>query len=503
MNCKFQLTRLIGILLSPLLVLCSSPTDETSSDHNNDSASEAVENETDTEADTAADDSDTDSEPTEWTDTDTVLDSYTEVERAEIGDVPFNQETILEYHISMDPSLYSEMEEEGNDEAYRKASLRVRGDTVKEDYAAVGIRYKGDYSLHHCWDDYGGLRNRSGDCAKLSMSIKFNEYNEDARFFGLKRLDLHAMSSDETKLRERLAYSIFNEFGVTTARTVHAKVYINDQEPILMLAVEHIDGRFTAHRYQKGGDGNLYKETWPVALLSENSLIEQLRSNDSLEDSPDVSAFIDFGNAVAASDKESFLSDMEEYIDFENVLKYMAVDRALKNWDGITAFYWIDRPHNLYWYHDIENSNVFHLIPWDLDKTVWEYDPYMDPVHYNGDRPVPDWNVIPSSCDFIYVWYGSVSLVPPGCDNFITLLAQTSWDQFVVYGQELLDTALQYDSMNEKVTRWADQIAEAVEEDPLLNASWWQATVDNFRPILEKTIVDFGNHLTQGIIIEE
>jgi len=403
----------------------------------------------------------------------------------------------------MNPALLADMEANGDDEMYRPAALRVLGADLQEDFAAVGVRYKGDYSLHHCWDEHGGIRSHAGECAKLSMSIKFDEYNEDARFFGLKRLDLHAMSEDDTKLRERLAYSVFNDFGVTTSRTAHARVFINDQAPVLMLAVEHMDGRFTAWHWPEGGDGNLYKETWPSASVSEASLIHQLRTNDGPDDEPDVSMFMDFASAVVSADETSFLSAMSPFIDIEQVLRYMAVDRAFKNWDGITAFYWSDRPHNLYWYHDIETSNRLILIPWDMDKTMWRYDPYMDPVHYNGDRPVPDWNVTPSSCSPILTWYGSVSVIPCGCDNFMRLLAATSWEAFVPIGEELLDTALTYDALENKVTDWAAQIAPVVAEDPLLNATGWQAAVADFYQILENNIIDFEAHLAEGLLVEE
>jgi spore coat protein CotH len=432
-----------------------------------------------------------------------VVDAFTEVERADIGAVPFKQDTILEYHIDMSPALYEEMEAHGDDEVYRPASLRVRGGGVAEDFETIGIRYKGDYSLHHCWDDHGGVRSHARECAKLSIKLKLDKYKEAGRFFGLKRICLHAMAEDETKLRERLVYAMFNEFGVTTARTAHAQLYINDQEPLLALAVEQIDGRYTAYHFPEGGDGNLYKETWPTASLLESALLPQLRTNDNPEDEPDVSRFIEFGNVVGAAAAGTFRDDLAPFLDLNQLIRYMAVDRASKNWDGITAFYWPDRPHNLYWYHDIEGSGRFHIIPWDLDKTMWEYDPYMDLDRNTADRPVPDWNVLPLSCDPISVWYGSVYVFPSGCDNFMNLLAATSWDDFVAAGRELLATALQYDAMNSKITAWAEQIAPLVDADPLLNKASWEADVEDFQEILQKSIIDFEAHLEEGYVVEQ
>lgn len=497
MTWNFKLLHRLLICLSGLIVLhCGDETVETDDMSTDSGHNDAGAVDSDSEGDRS-----TDSASDAWAPT--VEDAYTEVDRPEIGVVPFVQDTILEYHITMDPAVYADMEEHGDDEAYRKASLEVRGGDVREDYSLVGIRYKGDYSLHHCWDEHGGVRSHSGECAKLNIKVKFDEYNEDARFFGLKRINLHAMGEDDTKLRERLAYSIFNDFGVTTARTAHAKLYINDAEPLLVLAVEQVDGRFTAYHYPAGGDGNLYKETWPNESLTESELLPQLRTNENPEDNPDVSRFIAFGDTVASSTETSFDADMADFVVKDQILRYMAVDRATKNWDGITAFYWQDRPHNLYWYHDVETSNLFHLVPWDLDKTFWEFDPYLEPSSSQSERPVPDWNVLPLSCDSIWVWYGSVYTYPSGCDHFMNLLAATGWDDFVTLGQSLLDTAFQTDAMNEKVTAWAEQIAAAVDEDPVINKSAWESAVADFPRILQKARDDFASHLAEGYIVEE
>jgi spore coat protein H len=427
------------------------------------------------------------------------------VPRSEIGVVPFDPATILEYRITMDPALYQEMEEHGNDEQYRVASLQVRGGEVEAHYAEVGFRYKGEYSLHHCWDDYAGVRSHSGECAKLNTRIKFNEYDANGRFYGLKHINLHAMAADDTKLRERLAYELFAEFGVDASRTAFARLIINDGEPLFVLAVEEVDGRYTAHHYPDGGDGNLYKQIWPRASLPESTVMSSLRTNDDPDDNPDVSDFIEFGNVVAATTESSFQADLAGYVDLNHMLRYVAVDRAIKNWDGITAFYWPDRPQNYYWYHDDSAADLFHLIPWDMDKTWWEYDPYMDPTQYIADRQVPNWNVRPLSCSPISVWNsaGTITVIPPGCDHFINLLAATLWDEFAAVGRELLDTRLRYEVLTAKITAWAEQIAPLVDEDPHLSRPAWDAAVTDFPRVVQKAIDDFEAHLGEGYVVEQ
>jgi spore coat protein CotH len=53
----------------------------------------------------------------------------------------------------------------------------------------VGLRYKGNVgTLENCFDASGNQI-----CSKLSMKIVFSEYDEDKRFYGLKRVNFHAL----------------------------------------------------------------------------------------------------------------------------------------------------------------------------------------------------------------------------------------------------------------------------------------------------------------------
>src|SRR5690606_17864992 len=254
------------------------------------------------------------------------------------------------------------------------------------------IRHKGSYSLHHCWDENGGVRNYENECAKLSYKLKFSEYDTEGRLDGLKRLNLHGVSGDVSKLHDLIAYQTFRSFGVDAPRAIPARLTINGDVLGLFIAVEAIDGRYTKAHYPEAGDGNLYKETWPSRLLDEEDFIQALETND---DEPDVSDMLAFSAIVEASTGPSFVSDMRGVLDIRHTLRYIAVDRALKNWDGIMAFYEPARPHNFYWYHDDGDPGVFRLIPWDLDNTFWEFDPYMAPEQWATAAPVPDWNVRP------------------------------------------------------------------------------------------------------------
>jgi hypothetical protein len=143
-------------------------------------------------------------------------------------------------------------------------------------------------------------------------------------------------------------------------------------------------------------------------------------------------------SATAATDA-NFREVLGEWVSLDHMLRYTAVDRAFRNWDGITAFYSAYTPHNFYWYHDIAPGGVFHLIPWDLDNTMWPFDSFMDPEQWVTADPIPDWNVYPSSCDPMPVWEpnGDVFITPPACDKLLRLISSNMWSEFQATGEML------------------------------------------------------------------
>jgi hypothetical protein len=59
------------------------------------------------------------------------------------------------------------------------------------------------------------------------MKVSFDWQNPDGRFYGLRKLQFHAMNRDPSMLKERLGYSIFRDFGVAAPRAAHARLLIN------------------------------------------------------------------------------------------------------------------------------------------------------------------------------------------------------------------------------------------------------------------------------------
>ena len=109
----------------------------------------------------------------------------------------------------------------------------------------VGVRFKGNSSF-----------NISG--VKKSFKFDFNEYNDDTRFMGLKKLNLNNGYKDPTMMRSKLFFDFASQY-VPACRAVHTRLYVNDELWGLYTAVEQVDKTFCQDRFGSDEDGNLFK----------------------------------------------------------------------------------------------------------------------------------------------------------------------------------------------------------------------------------------------------
>lgn len=376
-------------------------------------------------------------------------------EDSEIGDAAdyvFDGSVIRTYELLIDDADWERINEDPTLEQYVPATLLFEG----EEYPHVAVRYKGYFgALRLCFDMQG---NRI--CKKLSMKLKFSEYDDNGRFYGLKRLNFQSMEADPTKMHDVLGYALFREAGVIAPRATYAKLVVNGELLGLFALVEQVDGMFARSRFHEEdeGKGNVYKEVWPIHFTPEPYLAA-LRTNR--EEDPSVDTMIRFAQALDGATDETFLSVLESWTDVDMLMRYLAVDRLMDNWDGITAWYCPFGDcfnHNYYWYEDLVRERVW-LIPWDFDHA------FAVPSLLRDVFGVPDWDVVPENCEPIPVFMGMQGR-PPACDEFTRRLATATWDRYAEATRELLDGPFQVAALHDLIDELADHIADAVAEDP-------------------------------------
>lgn len=426
----------------------------------------------------------------------------------EVASLPGDQvfastSSVLEVRLELDDDDWTDLEEHGNLENYvpGTGTVKVAGGPSAT-FAKLGVRHKGAWSLHHCWDNNGGVRSYLLECEKLSYKLKFDEYTPDGRYDGLKRLNLHASSGDPSKLRELLAYQTFRDAGIDAPRAMPARLYINGEFQGLFIAVEDIDGRYVQAHYPDAPEGNLYKEIWPNSQFSDDDFAAALETN---EDAADVSDMREFAAAITTTDEASFLQDVAPHVEVGTLLRYVAVDRMLRNWDGITAFYSPLTPHNFYWYHDSNDGGRFHLVPWDLDNTFGANDPYMYPAPWQQIPGVPDITVEPLNCQPRVVWTADSGtyITPPRCDKFLDLLMRTSFEGFAAAATALRKTALSPNHLQALADHYEPLIAPIVAQDPTLNASEWALAVAELPGIFADSAASLDALVAAGLVKEQ
>ncbi len=380
----------------------------------------------------------------------------------------FREGRVPRFDFELSDSAWTWLNEHAADEEYVPALLRVDSAEV----GTVGLRYKGSYgSLFNC------IQGGKIVCERMSFKVDFDRYDSTLRLHGLKKLNLHSLRGDGSLLRDRVSYRLYREMGVHAPRAQHAFVSVNGGPAGLYGMIENVDGRFTKSRWKDvdGGEGNLYKETWPRgtnASFFENGL----KTNEGAS----VQGMLDFSAALLQADRDQDRALLEEYVDVGRALDYLVVDVAIDNVDGYRTFYCGGRPnrvedcspHNFFWYE--RGDGRFELIPWDLNATFFVRT-------WLGDYP--EWNDTAVSCakpvrtgDNVF-WHSA-------CDPWFRLLRRTAAPEYRRAVERLLDGPLAPGAIEGWIDSWAGEIAADVERDTLHSVHSWRSAVDELKAVV-------------------
>ena len=113
-------------------------------------------------------------------------------------------------------------------EEYSNCTVIIDGEKVKN----VGIRGKGNTSL-------SSVRN-SGS-SRYSFKVEFDHYDSTKSYHGLDKLCLNNIIQDNTYMKDYLAYTLMNGFGVDSPLCSYVYITVNGEDWGLYLAVEAIE----------------------------------------------------------------------------------------------------------------------------------------------------------------------------------------------------------------------------------------------------------------------
>lgn len=231
-------------------------------------------------------------------------------------------------------------------------------------FAKVGIRYKGN-----------GTLIEAARSIKKSFKIDLDRHDQALRYEGLKTLNLHSGVADPTKARETLGYATYRAAGVPASRTALAEVTLTvpgrfHKELLgLYTIVEQMDKPFLT-RHFKTDKGLLLK---PERINGLNYLGDDwepykntyLPKRDATP--AEQKRVIDFARLVNNSTDPEFNKNIASYLDVDAFLRFMAVTALEANMD---SFFTLGHNYCLYLHPE---TNQFHFIPWDLDRTFGHF----------------------------------------------------------------------------------------------------------------------------------
>ena len=239
-----------------------------------------------------------------------------------------------------------------------------------------------------------GIRSRgqgSRNPTKPGYRVDFAHYTTGQTFVGLSTIILDNIWQDDSQLRERLAFTMFDRMGQPVPRESFCRLYVNNAYQGLYAITEEIDGNF-AKRVTGETDGTVFEYHWSVdgkwwaedlgSIAAYKPKLEprtHVLDADSTLYNPIVSLF----KEVNGPDDAVGRSRVEEYIDLKQFMIHAGIEEFIAENDGILGYAGMN---NFYLYRG-QGTAKHRLFVWDQDYA-------FDTIDINTPPRATDANVI-------------------------------------------------------------------------------------------------------------
>ena len=398
----------------------------------------------------------------------------------------FDTSSVLEVNIRMDEADWNDMLASATAEEYYQCDVEIGGTT----FYRVAIRPKGNTSLTSI------ARDPTTD--RYSFKLEFDHYVDGQTCFGLDKLILNNNYADATNMKEALIYDMYQYLGADASLYNYAKLSVNGEYWGVYLTLEAVEDSFLLRNYGVQ-DGELYKpesmdmgggrdpggdfkaddmdfgnmtppdmdrEDAPQPPDSSeerpaenfdfpggkggfsmggggadlNYTDDELDSYETIWDGEITDTTkADHQRVVTALKNISEGTELETYMDIDNLLRYMAVHVFSVNEDSLSG----SMAHNYYLY---ESGGKLNLIPWDYNLSLGGMGRSNDAT-----------SVVNSAIDNAF----------SGTTFFDTLMEnETCHSQYYAYLQQLVSEYIDGGGFDAFYARVRSQIDTLVESDP-------------------------------------
>ncbi len=357
----------------------------------------------------------------------------------------FDTSSIISVNIIMDEDSWNDMLENATAEEYYQCDVEINGTT----FYKVAIRPKGNTSLSSIAND--------PTTDRYSFKLEFDHYVDGQTCFGLDKLVLNNNYADATSMKEALIYDMFQFLGADASLYNYASISVNGEYWGVYLALEAVDDSFQLRNYGVQ-NGELYKPEsmgmgggdnggGPGGMNGGGADLNY--SDDDLDSYSTIwdgeitnTTDADHQRVVTALKNISEGTDLEKYMDIDNLLRYMAVHVFSVNEDSLSG----TMAHNYYLY---ESNGMLNLIPWDYNIALGGMGGGMGG---NGAT-----SVVNDPIDNAF----------SGTDFFDTLMEnETYHSQYYAYLQQLVSEYIEGGAFDAFYERVRSQIDDLVANDP-------------------------------------
>ncbi len=264
----------------------------------------------------------------------------------------FAMPRVVELEITVDEPDLSTLRRDPRE--YVRATIR-EGDTV---YREVGIHLKGAAGSFRHFDD------------KPALTLNFDKFVAKQKFHGMDKLHLNNSVQDRGYLSELVCGDLFRAADVPASRVAHAHVVLNGRDRGLYVLKEGFDKEFL-ERWFEDKHGNLYDG----GFLQEIGAHLERTSGSGPDDGADLSELAD---AARESDLKVREKRLDELLDIERFLSFVALEMFTWHWDG-----YVMKRNNYRLYHDPTSGRIV-FMPHGLDQMFRDTDGPIVPRHRSG-----------------------------------------------------------------------------------------------------------------------
>ncbi|MCP3997026.1 MAG: hypothetical protein GY722_18480 [bacterium] len=265
--------------------------------------------------------------------------------------------------------------QETGEKEYFLADITIDGVTIED----VGVRIKGNSTLRSALQS-------GADPDDLPFLVKLAEYNPGVTYQGFSELALRTEGprGDELILEEVVTADILDLAGLPFPETAYTGLSINGESETLRVVVELLDDGYVERLFDD--TGVLYKAQSGDSftyLGHDPTLYDGVFTQETATNEADLEPLIDFLEFVDTATDAEFEAELEEWLDIDSFISYVAVNNLLASVDSMPG-----NGNNYYLWYDTEDDQ-FTVLAWDLNESFGGF--WMAASDPSSEL-LPDWS---------------------------------------------------------------------------------------------------------------